>query len=588
MATHRTVNPPTASNDGACPWPQLACDSSWRRRPSPLEFASGAALPGRGRRARLDWAAAAAGVLAALWAARAEAADYYVDQAHPSSADTNPGTEAEPWLTIQHGADQAEAGDTVYVKAGTYPERVRLTTSGDSNDPIALVAEPSRSVLMHGFTVGADYLRIGGFEITSSDEFTGWNEVQGVFLGGSHVQIVDNYIHDLSSTAIAGAWSDPLPVAARILNNTIDAIQMGITIQGEDWVVEGNEVSRLIMYGDGGDCDYMRFFGTGHSIRNNFLHGTDFDEIGDAHVDCFQTFTNNGEITHDISFDSNVCYDFHQGLMASNVEGTDTSDFLFTNNVFAHGGAWGLCVEDVPRVVVLNNTFYDIAYHGAGFRGVSTGNVVENNIFAQISSSYWAEEDSEVAGDYNLIFDANEPDAPGPNDLLDTDPRFVDPEHNDFRLEAESPAVDSGNAREEVDHDLTGLARPQGQGWDIGAYEYSDGSGGSAGAPATGGAGGLSGGSAGSPATGGASGQTGGSAGGPATSGASGNSGVGESGSSGAAGDTDDSEPAAADSESAAADGGCGCAVAGAQGPASAGGLGLAAALLLVLRRRRQ
>lgn len=50
---------------------------------------------------------------------RAEAATYYVDQAHPQASDSNAGTEALPWRTLQR-AMSVVAGDTVYVKNGTY------------------------------------------------------------------------------------------------------------------------------------------------------------------------------------------------------------------------------------------------------------------------------------------------------------------------------------------------------------------------------------------------------------------------------------------------------------------------------------
>src|SRR5258708_31368654 len=51
------------------------------------------------------------------------AASYYVSK---TGADTNPGTEQQPWLTIQHAANVAPPGSTVYVHAGTYPARVNI------------------------------------------------------------------------------------------------------------------------------------------------------------------------------------------------------------------------------------------------------------------------------------------------------------------------------------------------------------------------------------------------------------------------------------------------------------------------------
>jgi hypothetical protein len=191
-------------------------------------------------------------------------------------------------------------------------------------------------------------------------------------------------------------------------------------------------------------------------------------------VDCFQTFTNNGEHARDILFEANTCMDFHQGLMASNVEGTDTRRLTFRNNVFARGHAWGLCVHDVDEIVVENNTFYDIAHHGAGFRDDSVGNVVRNNIFMNVSSSYWASDGGEVAGDHNIIFNSNPPDTPGPNDMVDTDPLMVDPEGGDFTLTDGSPAIDTGLDIAEVAADHDGTPRPQGEGWDVGAFEHAE------------------------------------------------------------------------------------------------------------------
>lgn len=49
------------------------------------------------------------------------AAAYYVSK---NGSDSNPGTEAKPWLTIQKAADTLVAGEIVYIKQGTYNERV--------------------------------------------------------------------------------------------------------------------------------------------------------------------------------------------------------------------------------------------------------------------------------------------------------------------------------------------------------------------------------------------------------------------------------------------------------------------------------
>ena len=64
------------------------------------------------------------------------AAVYVVDAAAPGAADANPGTEEKPLKTVQRPADVAKPGDTVYVMASRYNERIRVKNSGAEGRPI--------------------------------------------------------------------------------------------------------------------------------------------------------------------------------------------------------------------------------------------------------------------------------------------------------------------------------------------------------------------------------------------------------------------------------------------------------------------
>src|SRR5690349_15174601 len=48
---------------------------------------------------------------------------FYVSVA---GSDSNPGSEAAPWRTVQHAADTARAGSTVNVRGGIYEELVSI------------------------------------------------------------------------------------------------------------------------------------------------------------------------------------------------------------------------------------------------------------------------------------------------------------------------------------------------------------------------------------------------------------------------------------------------------------------------------
>ena len=71
-------------------------------------------------------------ILASFAASSALAADRFVS---PKGRDTNPGTLAAPWKTIQKAANSAKAGDNVFVRAGIYKEKVQINVSGTATAP---------------------------------------------------------------------------------------------------------------------------------------------------------------------------------------------------------------------------------------------------------------------------------------------------------------------------------------------------------------------------------------------------------------------------------------------------------------------
>jgi len=133
---------------------------------------------------------ACVGVLAGM-AGQVQAATYVVDQVAPGATDTNAGTEDKPFKTIQHAADAAKPGDTVCVMAGKYEERVRVKAGGAEGQPITFRAMPRRSATVSGFYLQAGYIRIEGFDITAA------RPAVAVQLGGSHCEVLDNYIHEM-------------------------------------------------------------------------------------------------------------------------------------------------------------------------------------------------------------------------------------------------------------------------------------------------------------------------------------------------------------------------------------------------------
>jgi MYXO-CTERM domain-containing protein len=135
-----------------------------------------------------------------LWALTAElpqahATDYYVAT---NGSDGNPGTSAtQPFATIRKGVSVARAGDTVYVRGGTYPStngswnhQLNLPYSGTSTQWITFQAYPGELPIIDGSgitgggcgaepqTVAVAYIRLEGLAFrnwVSSGISNGWN-----------------------------------------------------------------------------------------------------------------------------------------------------------------------------------------------------------------------------------------------------------------------------------------------------------------------------------------------------------------------------------------------------------------------------
>ncbi len=276
---------------------------------------------------------------------------YFVDNQRAGNSDSNPGTEAQPWRTIQHAVNTAPAGNTVLVKAGDYPENVTVARS------LTIIGQGARlngNGSSRAFSIRANNITIQGFEIYNYD------------------------------TAIA-----PYNLAAYdgaiIRTNYIYGGDFKIWINGNGWLVENNNLDRLT-YSGTGDADYIRAFGTNHIIRRNYFHGTQIpDDLAPssgsdyAHSDGIQFYNNNGEILRDVIIEENIFTDFVQGLFIGNETGNGSSVQRITvrNNVF-----WGTTWQPVANL--LSKPSWGVYF---GKNGPERQIKIENNIFHNITNA---------------------------------------------------------------------------------------------------------------------------------------------------------------------------------------------------------
>ncbi len=379
----------------------------------------------------------------------AYSANYYVST---TGNDSNPGTEESPWLTISKCASTISAGDTCIIKDGTYSENVTITNSGSSGNVITYQAQNKNYAVVSGvITINGNYITVDGLK---------QQNIQGtaVTINGNYNTLKNHYFYKP---------------------------QIGIVIGGTGNVVEDNEINGVKEWNVGNDADYMRFFGSDHIIRNNYFHGTDFvNDISTAHVDCFQTFDNNNVHVYDVTVEKNICIDCHQGMMLEAKVYHLSDGLIVRNNIFRNNSSWGIANDGIKNLKVFNNVFDKETYGTAVGCRESSSCEFKNNIMygGSASSPYWCETGSTCqdaptggSGRGNLLYRSGYTYTGYAEDILNVDPQFVDRSNYNYRLSAGSPGIDAGVSITNWTSptDINGTNRPQGAGWDIGAYEYN-------------------------------------------------------------------------------------------------------------------
>jgi hypothetical protein len=281
-------------------------------------------------------------------------------------------------------------------------------------------------------------------------------------------------------------------------------------------VLDGGNGGSLEAWYFGSGVGYVRV--EGFEIRNLREHA--FDTYGGGvhdlmvarnhvhHIGRNCTDTDNGrtgaslgEGTRRVTFDANVWHDI--GRFAPGEQGCSPRNENYQNHDH------GIYVADADEITIRNNVFYNFSRGWAVHRYFSRGSIsrglvivnntfaghnpyrpgqiilatpttglrIENNIFYSPQSAALYFEDSRFPGGsvrHNMVYRGvtkvgRVSGVTFTRNWEKTDPRFMG--DGDFRLRVDSPAIDVGLSIPEVIVDADGTTRPQGRGYDLGAYE---------------------------------------------------------------------------------------------------------------------
>ncbi|MFH1051706.1 MAG: Ig-like domain-containing protein [bacterium] len=333
--------------------------------------------------------------------------EYFVDNQNPISDNSNPGSKDLPFLTIQYAVSKAnQSGDVVYVREGTYDERISCRNSGSKESGfINILGFPGDSKpVIRGFEIlGVHYVRISGFEVTHNS--TQYSHGFILVYGCSHVEVLDNYIHHIVGQAVRWYNHNNTYIIVRGNEVYLAACPSGSPgeCKGNGWAVGfagGNH--NLIEYNIAHRVgDFINIANDSIIVRNNFLY--DFrnsywtDGPGDAlHADMFQPcgaslFPSKYQIYESNFMGDNIETNSHILQMRTN--NSDDHHIIFRGNVGYNHGSYAMQCGGVDNVYYYNNTIHEIntvnpGNSGIGYNSEGEDNALNNQNFNNIFSEF--------------------------------------------------------------------------------------------------------------------------------------------------------------------------------------------------------
>jgi hypothetical protein len=418
-------------------------------------------------------------VFALLLPRLAAAATYYVS---PTGNDGAAGGQAAPWRTLQKAGDVAGAGDLVNVLPGTYVG-FRVRKSGTAQAPVRFVAQ-------------------AGVKVTAPSAAN--SNGDNIWVRNVHYVVIDGFESSGAPRSGVAVQGEPDDNATGVVVRNCHCHDNGVwgifTGFARDLLLENNETS----YSGDEHGIYVSNSGDRPTVRGNHAHHNNASGI-QLNADPIQMGDDPNDpqgdgIIEQAVIENNVIHD-NGAAGGASINLASVRSSLIRNNLIYGNNSTGIAGWDDGEGSnqygtrdnrIIGNTIVQpsTARFAVSLKNGSTGNTFLNNILIHLGARGSLEVDPSsqpgLHSDYNAVVNRFSDDdafltlaqwrALSPNFdphsyVVTAAATFVNSATNDYHLSAASPARDAGTVLADLPTDLDGVSRPQGAGFDAGAYE---------------------------------------------------------------------------------------------------------------------
>jgi hypothetical protein len=338
-----------------------------------------------------------------------------------SGNDANAGTINSPWRTIQKAANSVKAGDTVYIRGGTYKEFVSFKTSGTSTSYITFRSYPGEEVTIDGtgFALYANrdalidmnaksYIVIDGLRVINADYF-GIGCMAGETNNGHDIIVKNCYTYNTGSCGIGFFWGANITISNNVVEySNIRSTQEAISLHGiQGFTINGNEVFNGLM--EGIDCKGGSSNG---KIFDNYVHDLlagEWDMNG-IYLDAYDRHETNIEVYN------NTIERCGNGIIVGAEAGGHAENINIHDNIikFCRAGfnisGWGTAGYQINDIVFDHNLIFGAADNGITFSSATAKNIrlTNNRLGGRYSTTDAIEMTNGVASvDASVFIDGN-------------------------------------------------------------------------------------------------------------------------------------------------------------------------------------